>query len=314
MSRLLTTTAALALTLAAAPALAQAQTQARTATPVAMARVAAADPAVLEPITVVGSRQQARDLGGAATFLDDETLRTFDYTDVHRVLRLVPGVVTQEEEGFGLRPNIGIRGSGTDRSARVAIMEDGVLIAPAPYAAPAAYYFPRISRMTGVEVVKGPGAIKYGPLTVGGAINFTSTPIGGAGGDDLSGYLSLSGGSYGGFRGHGVLGGWSDLGDSGWQFGAQAEWLREQSDGFKELDNGGPTGFEIDDRVFKLGLRTAPGAARAQSLTFKYQELDERSDETYLGLTLDDFNATPYRRYAGSQADVMNVDHRTLQL
>lgn len=313
MTRLLTTTAALALTLAAAaPALAQ--TRAQTAAPVVLAGASAEDPTVLDPITVVGSRQQARALGGAATYLDLETLRTFDYADVHRVLRLVPGVVIQDEEGFGLRPNIGIRGSGTDRSARVAMMEDGVLIAPAPYSAPAAYYFPRIARMTGVEVVKGPGAIKYGPLTVGGAINFTSTPIGGTEGDDLSGYLSLSGGSYGAFRGHGALGGWSDLGDSGWQFGAQAEWLREQSDGFKDLDNGGPTGFEIDDRVFKLGLRTAPGAARAQSLVFKYQELDEHSDETYLGLALDDFNATPYRRYAGSQVDAMDVDHRTLQL
>ncbi|WP_234836200.1 TonB-dependent receptor plug domain-containing protein [Sinorhizobium meliloti] len=104
-------------------------------------------------------------------------MERFSYSDPNRVLRQIPGVYLQEEEGFGLRPNIGIRGSGTDRNARITVMEDGILIAPAPYAAPAAYYFPKMARMSGVEVAKGPAAIKYGPMTVGGAINLFSTPI-----------------------------------------------------------------------------------------------------------------------------------------
>src|SRR5690606_22360164 len=41
---------------------------------------------------------------------------------------------------------------------------------------------------------------------------------------------------------------------------------------------------------------------------------DQRSDETYLGLTEDDFASTPFRRYAGSQQDVMNADHQQIQL
>jgi len=271
------------------------------------------DPAILSPIVVVGSRAEARAVGGSATYLDEEALQTFAASDVNRVLRQAPGVVLQEEDGFGLRPNIGIRGSGTDRSARVALMEDGVLIAPAPYAAPAAYYFPRLARMTGVEVTKGPGAIKYGPLTTGGAINFTSAPIGGDAEEGLTGRASLLGGDFASVRAHGVLGGWLPT-DTAWQVGGRIELLHEQSDGFKRLDNGGPTGFDIDDAVFRLGLRTASGAGMAQALTLKYQTLTERSDETYLGLTLADFAADPYRRYAGSQVDVMDVEHDTLQL
>lgn len=274
---------------------------------------APSDPVELDAIIVTGSREDARSTGGSATFLDEEALAAFGYSDVNRVLRQVPGVTIQEEDGYGLRPNIGIRGTGTDRSARVAIMEDGVLIAPAPYAAPAAYYFPRLARMTGVEVTKGPGAIKYGPQTTGGAINLFSTPIAGGAGDGFAGRAELLAGDFGGLRAHGVMGGWVPVG-GGWQGGGQIEILREQSDGFKVLDSGGPTGFVIDDAVVKLGLSSDPQARHAQSLELKYQSYSETSDETYVGLALQDFAADPYRRYAGSQADVVNVEHDTLQL
>lgn len=267
-------------------------------------------PQVVESIVVVGSREAARRTGGSAAFIDAAELRVFDNADVNRVLRQVPGVALQEEDGFGLRPNIGIRGSGTDRSGRVAVMEDGVLIAPAPYAAPAAYYFPRMARMSGVEVVKGPGAIKYGPLTTGGAIGFFSTPIPEGEAGDFAGRASILVGDDSALQAHAWAGGWAGVG-GGWEVGGLIELLRERNDGFKRLDNGGPTGFEIDDAVIKLGLRDVGGR---HALTFKYQNNGERSDETYLGLTLEDFRADPFRRYAGSQVDVMDVEHETFQL
>ena len=91
-----------------------------------------------DAITVTATKTDTLDIGGSVQLLDTADLETFSYNDVNRVLRQVPGVHLQEEDGFGLRPNIGIRGSGTDRSARIAVMEDGVLMAPAPYSAPAA--------------------------------------------------------------------------------------------------------------------------------------------------------------------------------
>ena len=71
-------------------------------------------------------------------------------------------------------------------------------IAPAPYAAPAAYYFPRIPRMSAVEVSKGPAAIKYGPQTVAGAISMLSEPIPDATGR-VGGKLDLLGGDFPGW-------------------------------------------------------------------------------------------------------------------
>ncbi len=269
-------------------------------------------PLLLDRLVVVSDSDQQQEAGGSVQFLDAELLDTWSYSDINRILRQTPGVYLQEEEGYGLRPNIGIRGSGTDRSSRIAIMEDGVLMAPAPYAAPAAYYFPFLGRIHAAEVVKGPASIKYGPQTVGGAINFYSTPIPGAPGTGAGGKLDLFGGDYGTRRAHGVVGGWLDV-EGNHDVGLMFETFQDATTGFKRLDSGGDTGYRVEDYVAKLAIESRPGARIDQSLELKVQSSTERSDETYLGLTLDDFRADPYRRYNGSQADVMDVNHETLQ-
>ena len=83
----------------------------------------------------------------------------------------------RDEDGFGLRPNIGLRGGNSDRSAKITLLEDGVPLSPAPYAAPAAYYFPMTMRIVGVEVIKGAAAIRHGPQTIGGAINLRTRRV-----------------------------------------------------------------------------------------------------------------------------------------
>jgi Fe(3+) dicitrate transport protein len=91
---------------------------------------------VIDTVTIIGKRTDVADIPGSAHVVDAEELAEFAQSDILRVLRTVPGVYVQEEEGFGLRPNIGIRGSGLDRSARIALLEDGVLIRRADRSGP----------------------------------------------------------------------------------------------------------------------------------------------------------------------------------
>ncbi|MEX6632054.1 TonB-dependent receptor family protein [Hyphococcus lacteus] len=262
----------------------------------------------VDQVTVFGSAGGLSEVPGAITYLDADDIAKQSYTDILRTLRRVPGVNIQEEDGYGLRPNIGLRGSGSDRSARITIMEDGVPISPAPYAGPAAYYFPYAGRINSVEITKGTGAIKYGPRTTGGAINLFSTPIP----EDWSAAAQFLLGSNDGRRLHAYAGGRGDLGAL--DGGILIETFQQSTDGFKKIDAGGDTGFDVSDYVIKAGLYTKDGAAIPQSLEFKYQRSDETSDETYLGLTRSDFSQQPDRRYNASQEDQFNSDHETFQI
>ncbi|TXE20975.1 TonB-dependent receptor [Psychroflexus gondwanensis] len=263
----------------------------------------------LREVTIVankllGSKFEVKNRTGSAYFLSKKELQQQNYTDINRVLAQVPGVSIYEEDGFGLRPNISLRGTSPERSSKINIMEDGVLIAPAPYSASSAYYFPNVNRMQSVEVLKGSSQIQYGPNTTGGAINFISTEIP----NDFRANLRTSYGTYN------TLNSYANVGDSFKNFGYMVEYNKRRSDGFKNLDNGGNTGFDTNDFVAKFRVNTNPEARVQQSLDFKFQYSDEQSDETYLGLTDEDYGTTPYRRYAGSQKDLMDTEHTQFML
>jgi Fe(3+) dicitrate transport protein len=246
-------------------------------------------------VSIIGEPEELPRIVGSAHVVDAETLERDENDDVHAILRSVPGVYVRGEDGFGLRPNIGLRGVDSNRSSKITLMEDGILLGPAPYAAPAAYYFPLTTRMTGLEVFKGPAAVRHGPNTIGGAINLRTRDIPVK--DD--GGLDLAIGQRGYAKSHGFWG-------KSWKhFGVLLEGARIQSRGFKELDGGGETGFGKNEGMLKLRANLDPARRVYHQFDFKGGLSTERSHETYMGLSDADFETNPYRRYAGSQKGLM---------
>ncbi len=249
-------------------------------------------------IIVYGDDNQIKEAGSAHQVAED-VLTQFEWNDIQQVMSMVPGVNTRTEDGFGLRPNIGIRGANSDRSAKVTLMEDGVLFAPAPYAAPAAYFFPMTTRLTGVEVFKGAASTRYGPQTVGGAVNLLTRNIPA----ERVWFADASYGSFNTLKGHLYAGGSFGL------WGVLGEVTHLQSDGFKHLASGEPTGFSRTEGMLKIARGDADNR-----LQLKLGLSGEQSYETYLGLSRSDFENTPLLRYPASQEGLMSWQRTQAEL
>jgi len=248
----------------------------------------------LEEVVTIGSRAEIEKIAGSAYFIGEDILDKFEYSDVQRISREVPGVSIQIEDGYGLRPNISIRGVATERSGRITLLEDNVLVAPAPYSAPSAYYFPTAGRIQSFEVVKGPAAITQGPYTIGGALNMVSTAIP----ETQQGKLMLEYGEDNTARIHATYGGQTESG-----FGYLLEAHQWQSDGFQSIDRSeNDTGLDVTDYTVKLAY--APQGS-AHSVELKLQKADQSSEQSYLGLSDVDFRQDAYRRYGAHEQAIL---------
>ncbi|MGK0248422.1 MAG: Fe(3+) dicitrate transport protein [Oleispira sp.] len=259
----------------------------------------------LSAVTIIGNEEQAQQIAGSAHVIDAQELAKFEYTDIQKILASVPGVSFRNEDGYGLRPNISIRGTRDDRSGKITLMEDGVLIAPAPYSASSAYYFPTAGRISGIEVMKGSSAIKNGPYTVGGALNLLSTPIP----ETFSGKANIEYGQDNMSRTY------ANVGDSQKNYGWLIEGQTHRADGFDSIQNAeDETGFDKDDLMAKFRVNSDRSADVYHQVDLKLQYSTETSDQTYVGLTEADFKKDAHSRYGLTQQDQMDNEHKEITL
>lgn len=258
------------------------------------------DTSRLAPIRVIGSEAQELNKPNSSHYISEEKLKKQQDTDVNRIIKQVPGVYVREEDGYGLRPNISLRGTNPDRSKKVNFMQDGVLSGPAPYSAPAAYYTPSMTHTENIEVFKGVSTVIYGPNSVGGTINFLTPEI------RDGGFLD---GALGSFDYRKIVG---RVGYAGEIQSLMFQGAYHETTGFKELPGGGDTGFQQSDFMLKSRTRLK-GGDRPQFLELKVGQAFEDSNETYLGLSQRDLESDPYQRYAASALDEMKWHHESYQ-
>jgi len=228
----------------------------------------------LPGITIIGTPSDRRTIPGGAQIIDRATLDQSRVFNTNEALRKISGVNVRDEEGLGLRPNIGIRGLNPTRSTKTLLLEDGIPITIAPYGDNAAYYHPPVGRMDRIEVLKGAGSILHGPQTVGGVINYITPGLPLRNG----GMLRLSGGN------NGLANGYLRAAAANGDVGAVFDLGHWQANGARE---------NIESNVTDASLKLFVPLGEGHRLTAKTNVYREASQVTYSGLTEGEWAVNP---------------------
>ncbi|MEC7622331.1 MAG: TonB-dependent receptor, partial [Candidatus Neomarinimicrobiota bacterium] len=161
------------------------------------------------------------------------------------------------------------------RSSRILILEDGIPIQPALYVYPNMYYNPPSDRIDRLEVIKGSAAIKYGPQTMGGVINyFTKRPR-----NDFGGRFKVKAGENGFASFFSEVGGFGNS-----KVKPEVQFLLKKGDGFRENNS-----FEQMNGTVKLNYNKSAD----ENIYLKANLNYENSNATYTGLTQHSFDNNP---------------------
>ncbi len=90
---------------------------------------------------------------------------------MRQVLAKVPGIHIWESDPSGLQIGIAARGLSPNRSWEFNVRQNGYDIAADPFGYPEAYYNPQLQAVQRIEIVRGQGALQYGPQ-FGGLVNY----------------------------------------------------------------------------------------------------------------------------------------------
>ena len=91
--------------------------------------------------------------------------------NMRQVLSKVPGIHIWESDPSGIQIGIATRGLSPNRSWEFNVRQNGYDIAADPFGYPEAYYNPQLQSVQRIEIVRGQGALQYGPQ-FGGLVNY----------------------------------------------------------------------------------------------------------------------------------------------
>ncbi|WP_259753551.1 TonB-dependent receptor family protein [Pseudomonas sp. GCEP-101] len=260
----------------------------------------------LETVTVVGDwlgeadQQVVQNHPGARTVVRREQMIEEGAQNVRDVLRGIPGVQVQDNNGTGgsdVSLNVGVRGLTSRLSPRSTVLIDGVPAAVAPYGQPQLSMFPlSVGNLDSVDVVRGAGSVRYGPQNVGGVINFVTRAIPKEFSGDVGSTVETA--SHGGWKKlyNAFLGGTADNG-----MGAALLYSGVKGAGYRDSNDA----TDIDDVMFKT--HWAPTDVDEFSANFHYYD---GSADMPGGLNQAQFDKDPYQsvrdydNFTGRRKDV----------
>jgi Fe(3+) dicitrate transport protein len=250
-----------------------------------------ASPPPLPVIEVIGrSEGSVTRQTGSVAILEWEDLVRMQPVSTEDALRRLPGINAKSEEETSIVANIGLRGLSASESKSL-VLEDGVPIAPGLFIGNERYFNPRIQRIERIEVLKGSAALRYGPSTIGGVINYqTRTPDGVA--------VSARIGSFAAREATLEAGGRTQSGDA---FGGIVA-THARSDGFMDK------GYEMSDLMVKGGM----ALGQTQQVGFKFSYHENEANISYRGMLLDDYRAG--RTYNPAPDDYYLTDRTAFDL
>ncbi|WP_054899192.1 MULTISPECIES: TonB-dependent Fe(3+) dicitrate receptor FecA [unclassified Pseudomonas] len=224
---------------------------------------------------------------GARDVVRREAFERSGATTAREVLNRMPGVNAPDNNGTGshdLALNFGIRGLNPRLASRSTVLMDGIPVPFAPYGQPQLSLAPiSMGNMDAVDVVRGGGAVRYGPQNVGGIVNFVTRAIPEEATFKAAMQNQISpSSSHDGFKNSAnlLVGGTNDngLGGALLYSGVRGGDWREHSD------------TQIDDLILKGKLQLDP----ANSLHAMAQYYEGEADMPG-GLSKADFDADPYQ-------------------
>lgn len=140
-----------------------------------------------ETVTISGSwlgtglQNSLQKFAGSRTLMSTDAIQESGASNIEDALRHVPGVQVTDNSSSGgssMSLNIGVRGLDGRFSPRSTVLVDGIPLAVAPYGQPQLSFAPiSLNSIESIDVVRGGGAVRYGPQNVGGIINFNTKAI-----------------------------------------------------------------------------------------------------------------------------------------
>jgi len=124
--------------------------------------------------------------------------------NTRQIFAKVPGLSIWENDGSGIQTSIATRGLSPNRSWEFNVRQNGADISSEVFGYPEAYFTPPTEALERIEVVRGAGALQYGPQ-FGGLLNYVSKKQ--LGNKPLSLESSQTIGSFGLFNSYNAIGG-----------------------------------------------------------------------------------------------------------